>query len=334
MQGRIGIPRALLYYDYYPLWRGFFNYLGYEVVTSPPTNEEIANLGVASTNDEVCYPVKIAHGHARYLAKQGVDYIFAPRLVSIARKTYICPKFMGLPEMLRGSLPRGITLIAPVVNLHRGKWAIVNSLREISHQLNVGFWQTLKAYQSGYQDWRKHRQLMCLGMHPEEAITVLYEPEKIDLHMAETRLRFALLGHPYDIYDPHVNMGLLPWLEERGVRTFTSDMLPESEIERQAAVLPKQLFWSLGRRVVGAARHYARSPDIDGIVLIVSFGCGLESLVAELVKTYAIAETKKPYLLLTVDEHTGAAGMLTRLEAFIDMVNWRKNHESNVSSHG
>ncbi|MEG3070548.1 MAG: hypothetical protein RQM92_06655 [Candidatus Syntrophopropionicum ammoniitolerans] len=31
-----------------------------------------------------------------------------------------------------------------------------------------------------------------------------------------------------------------------------------------------------------------------------------------------------PFLSLTLDEHTGEAGIMTRLEAFLDMVQWRK----------
>jgi predicted nucleotide-binding protein (sugar kinase/HSP70/actin superfamily) len=35
-------------------------------------------------------------------------------------------------------------------------------------------------------------------------------------------------------------------------------------------------------------------------------------------------ETSKPMLVLTIDEHTGEAGFVTRLEAFIDMLYRKK----------
>ena len=38
---RVGIPRALLYYRYYPAWKAFFNALQAEVVLSPETNKEM-----------------------------------------------------------------------------------------------------------------------------------------------------------------------------------------------------------------------------------------------------------------------------------------------------
>ncbi|MBU2609087.1 MAG: hypothetical protein KKF26_07200, partial [Chloroflexi bacterium] len=36
---RVGIPRALLYYQYYPAWKTFFEELGAEVVVSAPTSQ-------------------------------------------------------------------------------------------------------------------------------------------------------------------------------------------------------------------------------------------------------------------------------------------------------
>jgi predicted nucleotide-binding protein (sugar kinase/HSP70/actin superfamily) len=44
----------------------------------------------------------------------------------------------------------------------------------------------------------------------------------------------------------------------------------------------------------------------------------------------------KPFIMLTVDEHTGEAGMLTRLEAFVDMIERQRRQafENNLSAHG
>ena len=50
-----------------------------------------------------CLPVKIFYGHVLDLCEK-VDYLFIPRIVSIEPRTFICPKFMGLPEMIRMSI--------------------------------------------------------------------------------------------------------------------------------------------------------------------------------------------------------------------------------------
>ena len=67
---RVGIPRALLYYRYYPAWKTFFNALQAEVVLSPETNKEILDAGVRLAV-EACLPVKIYLGHLACLRDRG-----------------------------------------------------------------------------------------------------------------------------------------------------------------------------------------------------------------------------------------------------------------------
>ena len=43
---RVGIPRALLYYQYFPMREAFFKELGVEVVVSPPTNKMHLDLAL------------------------------------------------------------------------------------------------------------------------------------------------------------------------------------------------------------------------------------------------------------------------------------------------
>ena len=84
-RARIGIPRALFYYYYFPLWQSFFQNLSLEVIPSPKTDKELVDLGVQKTVDEVCFPVKIFFGHTILLASK-VDYLFVPRLISVNPK--------------------------------------------------------------------------------------------------------------------------------------------------------------------------------------------------------------------------------------------------------
>ncbi|MCK4326758.1 hypothetical protein KAW55_08400, partial [bacterium] len=102
---KIGIPRSLLYYHYFPLWKSFFEELGLEVVLSSPTNKKILENGVKKAVDDACLPVKLYFGHVMELADK-VDYIFVPRLVSVEEDAFTCPKIIGLPDMLRASLDK------------------------------------------------------------------------------------------------------------------------------------------------------------------------------------------------------------------------------------
>ena len=116
---RIGIPRALFYYQYFPFWKTLFEVLRFEVVLSPPTNKEILEQGTKLCVDDACLPIKVYHGHIAVL-KDKVDMIFVPRVISIEPRKYICPKFLGLPDMIRNSIPDISRVLDTELNLYKG----------------------------------------------------------------------------------------------------------------------------------------------------------------------------------------------------------------------
>ncbi len=69
-------------------------------------------------------------------------------------------------------------------------------------------------------------------------------------------------------------MNLISQLYQRGYGVVTPEMLSPSIVEREAARLPKHLFWSLGRSLVGTASHYLRNNSVVGIVHVVSLVVG------------------------------------------------------------
>ena len=73
---------------------------------------------------------------------------------------------------------------------------------------------------------------------------------------------------------------------------------------------------------------------VDGLIFLSSFACGIDSFILELLHRYNQRRYRVPCTLITVDEHTGHAGFNTRLEAFIDMIEWRKAYDNNLSTYG
>ena len=78
-----------------------------------------------------------------------------------------------------------------------------------------------------------------------------------------------------------------------------------------------------GIQVIGAGAHYLES-GVDGVIAVVAFGCGPDSVMLDVLQRHARRQTGKPFMVLTLDEHTAEAGLLTRLEAFVDMLERRK----------
>ncbi|ACV62903.1 conserved hypothetical protein [Desulfofarcimen acetoxidans DSM 771] len=324
---KVGIPRALLYYYLYPLWKVFFNELGVEVVLSPPTNKKIIGAGLKIAVDDTCLPVKVALGHVQELVDK-VDYLFVPRLVSISPREYVCPKFLGLPDITRYCMKKLPSMIAVNFDNYKKEKDIYKAYDQIGRYFTNNPLRIRMAYWKACQAQKRFWFLMEQGCTPEKAfpfcmeknLTVATEPEP----PAEQKdYKVAVIGHPYNIYDSFISMNIMDRLKAMGIETVTADNISEQAIRQEASRLPKKLFWTLGLRMIGAAYKYLDS-DIDGLIHISAFGCGPDSMSGDLIDRQARRVGKIPFLNLTLDEHTGEAGVVTRLEAFTDMVKWRR----------
>ncbi|SFF94383.1 Predicted nucleotide-binding protein, sugar kinase/HSP70/actin superfamily [Desulfotomaculum arcticum] len=319
MSIKVGIPRALLYYYFYPQWLSFFQHLGVEPVVSHKTTRGLLEKGLRSTVDEACLPVKLAVGHVLDL-KDRVDYLFLPRMVSMARREYICPKFLGFPDMVRNTIDN----LPPVIDINLDLYRRGSNTYTFYQALGKIFTKNpariYLAYRASCQALGEYCKQLESGLLPGELKTLCSNGNN---GMADVTI--AVIGHPYNIYDRFISMDMIKRLSESGVNVVTADHLAESVIRREAGKLPKQLFWTLNQRMIGAAYRYFNEPEIHGLIHVASFGCGPDSMTGELIERFARSRSTKPLLVLTLDEHTGEAGMVTRLEAFLDMVRWRRN---------
>ncbi|WP_392486632.1 acyl-CoA dehydratase activase-related protein [Haloimpatiens sp. FM7315] len=302
----IGVPKGLLYYKYGVFVEKFFNELGCKVVTSPRTNKEILNLGTSCSVDEACVPIKVFHGHVAYL-KDKCDMIVIPRIMTLSDREYICPKFCGLPEMIKNSI-QGIPKITEEPIYAKDMASLYKSMLKIGHKVNKNrsmiksaFLKALdlqRDYKTGFED-------------------VSYE------------FKLALLGHPYNVQDEFLNMNIKNKLNKLGFGVVTEEFVPDEEIKKYAKELLKKPFWTFFRRSYGSSRYFVENNKINGIVYISSFNCGIDSVVIELIKD-KIGDF--PFLVLKIDEQTGQGGFDTRVEAFTDMIERRIEYENNFSS--
>ena len=68
----------------------------------------------------------------------------------------------------------------------------------------------------------------------------------------------------------------------------------------------------------------------DGVIGIMAFGCGPDSLMMDTVNRLAARLRDTPFMSLTLEEHTAEAGVVTRLEAFTDMIYRKKRKRAEV----
>lgn len=335
MRLRVGIPRALFYYYYYPAWQAFFNELGAEVVVSSPTHKGILEAGMEAAVSETCLPVKVFYGHVQELASKA-DLIFVPRLVSVEKRTYVCPKFMGLPDMIRASFKHLPPLIDLCVDFRRRRKEQDQELRRVARFFTRNLLKLYRAERAAEASMRCFQCYLEKGLLPSEALADMASKDTYPPHTTaafgsgkeEKRdLTIALLGHGYTLYDEFVSRGIIDKLRHMGAQVVTQDMLPEKVIEEKSRFLPKRMFWTMGKRIMGGALHFLSSSSVAGIIHVSCFGCGPDSLVAELVEIASRRWQRVPFMLLTLDEHTGEAGIVTRLEAFLDLVKRRRAYQ-------
>lgn len=331
---KVGIPRALLYYQYYPMWQTFFAQLGAEVVVSPPTTQVMLSAGSSRVVAETCLPVKVFLGHVLWLADE-CDYIFIPAIRSVKRKVYNCSKFLGLPDMTRAVIPESLSILEIDIDINKGKRDLYQAIYRLGRHFT---WDPLKVRRASLAAWQAHldyQQLMSRhGLTPPQAIGQLSgtpetEPETHSGNQAPTHGTIALIGHPYLLYDEHVSHRLIHWLERAHYKVLTPEMLTKDELESATARLAGRGHWTYEEDVVGAGGHYLAS-GVDGVIGIMTFSCGPDSLMMDIVRRQAARLRTIPFMSLTLEEHTAETGVVTRLEAFLDMINVRKRRQVEV----
>ena len=322
---KFGIPYALYFYEYYPLWKEFLTRLGAEVILSQPTNKKILDLGIRSALSEVCLPVKIFYGHVLSLSKQ-VDYLLIPRMVCIEKGAFFCPKMIGLPDMVKNSLTSLCPQVSPVIDVREpyGTWK--NSLMQVGQLITDNSADISRAFSASWDNFQKSylsNLLDSKGLQPDFSHE---NKQNLPGHDDEIPINIAVLGHDYLINDPYINMDLMRKLKKMNVNILTPEMVHPKIIRKQLQKLYKPIFWSLSRRVVGAGLYYFEK-KVEGIIHLTSFECGEDSMVGELIHHKSQQYPEVAYTEFVFDEHSGEAGINTRIEAFLDMIRRKKRYE-------
>ena len=107
------------------------------------------------------------------------------------------------------------------------------------------------------------------------------------------------------------------------MQCLTPEALPPAAAGKALENHSGGAYWAYASSLLGAGLSFLETGAIDGLVAVIAFGCAPDSGLAP-VLAQAARKAGVPMLTLTLDEHSGEAGLVTRLEAFVDMLERRR----------
>lgn len=299
----IGIPRSLFYYRYQTLIKTFFNELDIEYVISDPSNKKILEDGKKLAPDEACISLKLFLGHLKNLENR-CNYIFVPRIESVKKDEKVCTNFYVLYDLANNLFDNVIINI----NIDETrKNSVKSAFIELGMYFGFSYNKSLCAYSRAKEKERKVKNNNLL-----KQTTLLNNNNK----------KVLLAGHPYNLYDDYLGKPIINILKESGIDVIYSDIYDEKDIEKDVKKISEDVYWTFNKEILGAISKY--KDNVNGIIMLSSFPCGPDSLINELV----LRKIKNiPIINIVIDEAESHAGLITRLESFIDIINKEKAYE-------
>ncbi|CDE88276.1 MAG: hypothetical protein BHW55_04235 [Candidatus Melainabacteria bacterium 35_41] len=317
----IGIPRGMSFYHNYPFYHGFFTDLGIKIVLSDVTTKQTMTSGSALVVTETCLPIKIYIGHVLNLIDKGIDKILVPSIQSIAPKIYNCSKIRGLPDLVRNVVKKDFTMIEATLDKSEKNQGLYEFLKEMAAPFGITDEERIKkASKAGWRTYNNFHIMSKSGMSYKKAMNYALQGKVfIESQTKEFPISIGLISHGYNIFDERASMKIFDKLESMDVRVYSSLQLSNEQMDDGIKTLGQDMYWANEHEMTGAAGHYLKDNKIDGLITLTAFGCGPDSLMIERI-TRRAKRFNKPLLNLTIDEQTGEAGFITRLEAFVDML--------------
>ncbi|MFA9379953.1 MAG: acyl-CoA dehydratase activase-related protein, partial [Acetanaerobacterium sp.] len=306
-RGRIGIPMGLNMFELLPFWQAFFTTLGFEVVTSPPSNRELYLLGQDTIpSDTVCFPAKLLHGHVQQLIEDGVDTIFYPCLTynvdeGLGDNHYNCPVVAYYPEVLSANMSdiKQVTFIKDYVGIHRRR----------------DFPKKMFAVLSRYFDGITQKEVSAATRNAYDEYFRFFERVRrqgqliVERARKEHRPIIVLAGRPYHV-DPEINHGIDRLIAGFGVAIISEDCV-SCDVKRFKTTVLNQ--WTYHSRLYAAAKYIADKPDMN-LVQLVSFGCGVDAITTDEVRDI-LEKEGRIYTQIKIDEITNLGAVRIRLRS-------------------
>ena len=220
----IGIPRALIYYNYIPFISAFFEHLGFEIIYSDYTTKKTLSEGSSLVVTETCLPIKVYVGHVLNLIEKGVKNIFVPSIQSVAPKIYNCSKIRGLPDLIRNVVKGDYNIIEATFDKSEKNFGLVEFLKQAVKPFGIVDEDLIQeGIKEGFIRYNNFRVMMQHNLPFDTALKYAKEGKVvINSSNSDKDINVALIAHGYNIYDKRVCIDIFKNLDSLGVKVFNA----------------------------------------------------------------------------------------------------------------
>ena len=344
-------------------WAAGLKKIGVEPYVPPYTSKKTLSYGTKNSPEAICLPYKLILGNFIEAIEGGADYvamITSPgicRLGEYGNNIQNTLKDLGYKaNYIELSLYDGIKglynflkeisgkndpiLIMRAINITIRKIFAIDDLdRALAYYRarEVKFGEAEKHYKKALNMIDKVDSTLDLKHVYHEA---LKEIEKTEIDPNREVLHVDLTGEIFLVNDEFSNQNIERELGRMGVETrrsltvgsFLKDAIipkafrpPETHLQRAERMAKPYLMRDIGGDALECVSDvvFADVHGKDGIIHISPFTCMPEIMSQNIFPTMR-SEHEIPILTLIMDEQTGKAGYITRLEAFVDLMRRKK----------
>lgn len=324
-RGVIGYPRMLTFHEYAPFFCSFFSELGFSILLSPQTDAGIIRMGQASAPGQMCFPAKVAYGHAGWMKKAVQEGRAEHVLIPSIRETFPtdraheyanhCSYIQFISDLADEALQlrkEGVSILDPALHFRLGRDHVLRILAKTARSL-------------GITDSRKVRQA-CGAAYAAQA---RFHEARLALgrqvlgNLTSDDRAAVLVGKAHTIHDPGTSMQVGRIFRRLGMQLIPGnffDFFNSPEVGRAW----RNMTLAMGQRTLAAADLIRKDPRLHAVYLT-NFSCVNDSVYPHF---FDREMGGKPYLLLEMDEHSAEAGVVTRCEAFADAL---RHHDPSIS---
>lgn len=314
-RGTMGIPFGLNMYENLPFWFTLLTHLNFRVVLSPESSRKLYLKGQRTIpSDTVCYPAKLLHGHVEALVEAGVDSIFYPCMPynfdeGKSDNNYNCPVVAYYPELLAANVPdlKKVRYFDPYFGLHRPRDFAKRAEAWFAEQFQIPKRETAAAVKAAYAAYDDYKN--DLRAKAQEFIAQARKEERPILIVA---------GRPYHM-DPEINHGINDLITSYGFVLITEDSVAYLEDKAPRHVLNQ---WTYHARMYNAARYACTQPDME-VIQLVSFGCGIDAITGDEMRSI-LEDGGKLYTQLKIDDINNLGAVKIRIRSLMAAIQARK----------